>query len=169
MAPAPGMKRSAHRRWWPLALAALLIAAAGWQWRSDRQAETGTLLGLDPTSIQRIDLAWDGGAAEHYVQRDGHWMAVNGTTLPVDEGRLADLANTAAAPVQSWRPVADFEPAKIGLAPPSVVLTLDGHVLAFGEAAVTGPLRYVRAGDRIALVSVRFTPRPLKAVAADTH
>lgn len=146
-----------------------LIAAAGWQWHSDRQAANGTLLGLDPASIQRIDLAWDGGLAEHYLQRDGHWRAVDGTTLPVDEGRLADLAATAAAPVQSWRPLADFDSGKIGLSPPSVVLTLDGHALAFGEAAVTGPLRYVRAGDRIALVSVRFTPRPVKAVAADTH
>lgn len=163
------MKRSTRHRWWLLAIAVPLIAVAGWQWRSDRRAENGTLLGLDPASIQRIDLAWDGGVAEHYVRRDGRWLAVEGTSLTVDEGRLADLAATAAAPVQSWRPLGDFEPAKIGLAPPSAVLTLNGHALAFGEAAVTGPLRYVRAGDRIALVSVRFTPRPVKAVAADTH
>ena len=160
------MKRRARQRWWLLAIAVPLIAAAGWQWRSDRQAEPGTLLGLDPASVQRIDLAWDGGAAEHYARQDGHWRAVDGTTSPVDEGRLADLAATAAAPVLSWRPLADFDPARIGLAPPSVVLSLDGHPLAFGEAAVTGPLRYVRAGDRVALVSVRFTPRPTKAKAA---
>jgi hypothetical protein len=71
--------------------------------------------------------------------------------------------------VLSWRPLADFDPARIGLAPPSVVLTLDGHALAFGEAAVTGPLRYVRAGDRVALVSVRFTPRPARNGAAKPH
>lgn len=156
------MKRRTRQLGWMLAIAVALIGAAGWQWRSDRQAEAGTLLGLDPASIQRIDLAWDGGAAEHYVRRDGHWQAVDGTKLPVDEGRLGDLAGTAAAPVLSWRPLAEFEPSKIGLAPPSVVLTLDGHALAFGEAAVTGPLRYVRTGDRIALVSVRFTPRPAR-------
>jgi hypothetical protein len=163
------MKRGARGRWWLLAVAVPLIAAAGWQWRSDRQAEPGTLLGRDPASIGRIDLAWDGGATEHYARRDGRWQGVDGTPAAVDEGRLADLAATAAAPVLSWRPLADFDPARIGLAPPSVVLTLDGHALAFGEAAVTGPLRYVRAGDRVALVSVRFTPRPARNGAAKPH
>ncbi|MGO4702868.1 hypothetical protein [Dyella sp. 2RAB6] len=144
-------------------IAAALLLGAGWQWRHDQQQALGTLLDLDPTAVQRIDLAWHGGVTEHYARRDGHWQAVDGTTLPVDEGRLADLAATAAAPVQSWRPLAEFDPARIGLAPSPVVLTLDGQALSFGEVAVTGPLRYVRAGDRVALVSVRFTPRPAKA------
>lgn len=163
------MKRSTRRLSWLMAVAVPLIAAAGWQWHSDRQAQAGTLLDLDPAAIQRIDLAWDGGAAEHYARRDGRWQPIDGTTTPADEGRLADLAGTAAAPVLSWRPLADFDPSKIGLAPPSVTLTLDGHALAFGEAAVTGPLRYVRAGDRVALVSVRFTPRPTQNGGAKAH
>jgi len=146
-----------------LLVAAALLLAAGWQWQRDRQRETGTLLTLDPASVQRIDIAWHGGVAEHYARRDGHWQAVDGTTLAVDEGRLSDLAATAAAPVVSWRPLSEFDPARIGLAPSPVVLTLDGQALSFGEVAVTGPLRYVRAGDRVALVSVRFTPRPAKA------
>jgi hypothetical protein len=144
-------------------IAAALLAGAGWQWRHDRAQAPGSLLDLDPAAVQRIDLAWHGGVTEHYARHDGHWQAVDGTTLPVDEGRLEDLAATAAAPVQSWRPLAEFDPAKIGLAPPPVVLTLDGQALSFGEVAVTGPLRYVRAGDRVALVPVRFTPRPAKA------
>ena len=144
-------------------VAAALLIGAGWQWRHDRAQALGSLLDLDPASVQRIDMAWHGGVTEHYAKRDGRWQAVDGTTLPVDEGRLADLAATAAAPVQSWRPLAEFDPAKIGLAPSPVVLTLDGHALSFGEVAVTGPLRYVRAGDRVALVPLRFTPRPAKA------
>ena len=146
-----------------LLIALALLLAAGWQWRRDRQHETGTLLALDPASVQRIDIDWHGGTAEHYARRDGHWQAVDGTRLPVDEGRLTDLAATAAAPVLSWRPLTDFDPARIGLSPSPVVLTLDGQALSFGEVAVTGPLRYVRAGDRVALVPVRYTPRPAKA------
>ena len=144
-------------------VAAALVIGAGWQWRQDRAQATGTLLDLDPSTVQRIDLAWHGGAAEHYLKRDGHWQAVDGTVLPVDEGRLADLAATAAAPVVSWRPLSEFDPARIGLAPSPVVLTLDGRALSFGEVAVTGPLRYVRAGDRVALVAARYTPRPAQA------
>lgn len=157
------MKRAAHQRLWLLVLAVPLLAAAGWQWHHDRQDDPGTLLGLDPAAVQRIDLQVPGAAAEHYVRRDGRWQAVDNTALAVDEGRLADLAATAAAPVLSWRPVADFDPAKIGLAPPLAVLSLDGRALAFGETSVTGPQRYVRVGDRVALISVRFTPRAARA------
>ena len=76
-----------------------------------------------------------------------------------DDDRLRDLADIAAARVLSWRPLTDFEPAKIGLAPPQAVLTLDGQTLAFGVNAVAGPQRYVRVGERVALVSARYMPR----------
>ena len=160
------MKRATRQRLWLLALALPLLVAAGWQWRRDRQDDPGTLLGLDPATIQRIDLQLPGGDAEHYARRDGRWQAVDGTASATDEGRLADLAATAAAPVLSWRPLADFDPARIGLAPPVAVLSLDGRALAFGEVSVTGPQRYVRVGDRVALISVRFTPRATRTTRA---
>ncbi|HEX7732498.1 MAG TPA: hypothetical protein VF415_07610, partial [Rhodanobacter sp.] len=72
---------------------------------------------------------------------------------------MATLAAAAAAPVLQWRPAGDFDAAKIGLAPPLAVLTLDGQRLAFGAVSATGPQCYVRAGGRVALVSLRFMPR----------
>ncbi|MDN4481915.1 hypothetical protein QQX02_13370, partial [Demequina sp. EGI L300058] len=64
---------------------------------------------------------------------------------------------------------ADFDAAKLGLAPPLAQLALDGQVLDFGTTAVTGPLRYVRAGHRIALVPLRYTPRPATQNAERIH
>jgi hypothetical protein len=159
MAPPPRMSRAARQRLWLLAVAAALLAAAGWQWQSDRRSDPGTLLGIDPATVQRIDLDLPGHPAEHYTRRDGRWQPVDGTATAADEGRLAELADTAAANVLSWRPASDFDPAKIGLAPPSAILTLDGHRLEFGETSVTGPQRYVRSSDRIALVPARYSPR----------
>lgn len=153
------MKRSARQRLWLFALALPLIAGAAWQWQRDRQSDPGTLLALDPAAVQRIDLELPGTAPEHYARRGDHWEAVDGTALAVDEGRLAELAATAQARVLSWRPAADFDPARIGLAPPAAVLSLDGQALSFGETSVTGPQRYVRVGDRVALVPMRYTPR----------
>lgn len=154
------MKRSARQFVWLTAGAVMLIAAAAWQWRRDAEAEPGTLLSLAPESITHIELGIGTGAIEHYAKRDEHWWRTDGTPSRADDGRLGELADTAAADVLSWRPASDFDPAKIGLEPPVALLTLNGQALAFGETSVTGPQRYVRVGDRVALISVRYTPRP---------
>jgi len=155
------MKRAARQRWTLLAVVVVLLALALWQWQHDASHANGKLTSLDPAAISRISLALPDAATLHYEKRsDGHWWRTDGTARRVaDDDRLRDLADIAAARVLSWRPLADFEPVKIGLVPPQAVLTLDGQTLAFGVSAVTGPQRYVRVGERVALVSVRYMPR----------
>lgn len=143
-----------------LAGVAVLVALALWQWQADRARGPGTLLSIVPAAVTRIALRLGPGPMEHYEMRDHHWWRVDGTPRRADDGRLGELAATAAAPVIDWRAARDFDPAKIGLAPPSAVLILNGQQLAFGGMSVTGPQTYVRAGSRIALVSVRDVPRP---------
>ncbi|MDE2249048.1 MAG: hypothetical protein KGJ96_10795 [Xanthomonadaceae bacterium] len=155
------MKRAARQRLL-LSLAVIgLLGLAGWQWRHDARDATGTLTALDPAAIGHITLSLPGAAPLHYEKRaDGHWWQIDGTPSRVpDDARLRDLANIAAAPVLSWRPASDFDPARIGLAPPRATLDLDGHALAFGVSVVTGPQHYVRVGRRIALVPSRYMPR----------
>ncbi|SFR93435.1 hypothetical protein SAMN05216570_0831 [Dyella sp. OK004] len=157
------MKRATRQHLVLIAGAIALAALAGWQWHNDQQTDPGTLLSSEPASIQRIDLQLAGAAVEHYAKHDGHWQTLAGA--PADNGRLTELTEIAAANVLSWRPASDFDPAKIGLNPPIAILTLDGQRLEFGETAVTGPQRYVRSGNRVALVSVRYTPRPMQSEA----
>lgn len=146
------------------AAAVVLAGLAAWQWQLDRSRDPGLLLGLDPTEVSRIDLAIPGLPEEHYARHDGHWVAVDGFTGSADEGRLDELAATAAAAVLSWRPASEFDPARIGLSPPAASLSLNGQRLDFGETSVTGPQRYVRVDGRIALISVRYTPRPAQGI-----
>ncbi|WP_114241419.1 hypothetical protein [Dyella sp. C9] len=163
------MKRATRQRLWLTGGAIVLVAAAAWQWQRDADAAPGTLLQLAPARVTRIDLSIGNAPAEHYTRHDGHWWREGNATAHADDGRLDELANAAAAEVLSWRPASDFEPARIGLAPPLAVLSLDGQRLEFGETSVTGPQRYVRVGDRVALVSVRYTPRPASGEAVPTH
>ncbi|KRF02235.1 hypothetical protein ASG87_11140 [Frateuria sp. Soil773] len=161
------MTRSGRRRLVALLAVAALLAAAGWQWRQDRHAADGTLLARDPASIDAIALRLAGAPVEHYARRDGHWWRTDaGTPVRADDGRLGELAEVAAAPVLGWREADAFEPGRIGLSHPLAVLTLDGQALEFGESMATGPLRYVRVGRRIALVPLRYTPRPVQGVRA---
>jgi hypothetical protein len=154
------MTRAGRQRVAVVAGVLALLILAFWQWRSDARATAGTLLDMPPPAIQRISLSIGAAPAMHYEQRGGHWWRVDGVPQAADDGRLAELAATAAAPVASWRATADFDLARIGLSPPQAVLRLDGQTLEFGEVAAIGPLRYVRVGDRVALVPARYAPRP---------
>lgn len=154
------MQRATRQRLaWTVAVM-LLLALAAWQWRYDASAEPGSVLDLAPEQVTRIALGIGGAPPMHYERRDGHWWQTDGTPRRTDDGRLAELAATAAAPVISWRAASDFDPARIGLAPPQAVLSLDGHTLEFGATAATGAQRYVRVGPRIALLPERYSPRP---------
>ena len=159
------MRRKSRQRLLLLLGVTALLGWALWQRGQDLRAAPGTLLALDPATITQVELRLRHGPAEHYRKHDGHWWRTDGTPARADDGRLDELTAIAQAPVLDWRVAAAFDPAKIGLAPPLAVLRLDGRTLAFGETAVTGPLRYVRVGARIARVSVRYTPRPARDAA----
>lgn len=165
------MKRASRRRLTLLLAVLALLALAGWQMRRDASHENGNLTALDPAAITHISLTLPGAASLHYEKRaDGHWWRTDGTPSRVaDDNRLHDLADVAAAHVLSWRPASDFDPAKIGLAPPRAILDLDGQSLAFGVSAVTGPQHYVRVGRRIALVSSRYMPRSPEIKTTELH
>jgi hypothetical protein len=163
------MKRATRQRLILLLVVVALLVLVGWQLRRDAQGEPGTLLALDPASISHITLTLSGAPTMHYEKRDGHWWRTDGTPERAIDGRLTELADTAAARVLSWRPASDFDPAKIGLAPPQAILTLDGQALEFGESSVTGPQHFVRVGPRIALVSLRYTPRSPALKTTELH
>jgi hypothetical protein len=152
-----------------LFVVAALGLASAWQWRADARHESGMLTTRDPAGISHIALTLAGAAPMHYEKRAGHWWRTDGVPVRAIDGRLDDLATTAAAPVLRWRPASDFDPAKIGLAPPRAILALDGERLEFGETAVTGPQHYVRVGGRIALVPLRYMPRSPAAATLQLH
>jgi hypothetical protein len=163
------MKRANHQRLILLLAVLALLVLAGWQLQRDARNETGPLTAIDPASVTHITLTLPGAPAMHYEKRDGHWWRTDDTPARANDARLSDLADAAAAHVLSWRPASDFDPAKIGLAPPKAVLDLDGQTLEFGESSVTGPQHYVRVGQRIALVSERYMPRSPATQTTELH
>lgn len=156
------MTRRGRQRLLVLILAAGLVAAVVWQTRHDASsAVAASLSPLDPARIDHVELTFRGGPKQAFTRRDGQWYADERPTEPIDGGKLDELASMAAVPAFSWRPASDFDPAKLGLAPPLATLRLDDTELEFGEPAAVGEQRYVRVGDRIALVPLQALPRPM--------
>lgn len=151
------MRRAQRRLGWLLAGAAVLVALAAWQWHRERAA--ATLLPLDPASVTRIDITWQGQPTQHYVKRDGHWYRVESSARRIDDAYPARLAELAATPVLEWRKTSDMHLNTIGLTTPPVIVQLDGHTLAYGSLAAFGPQRFVRVGGRIAVIPASYSPR----------
>ena len=151
-----------------LGLAALivLIGAVAWQWHADdADARAHVLTTLDPDSVSHMEVALKGLPAQRFDRRDGHWISGSATA---DEGRAGELAALAATPVAEWRPVPDFDLAKIGLTPPIAVLVLDGTRVEFGEMTALRKQRYARVGNRIAIVPAQALPRAPRTASLPT-
>lgn len=144
----------------------VLVGAAAWQWHADEaDARAHTLTPLDPDAIGHVTVALRGAPLQHFERRNGHWVSPEGHT---DQGRAGELAGLAATPVASWQPASDFDAAKIGLAPPLAVLTLDDVRIEFGEMTALGKQRYVRIGNRIAFVPAQALPRAPRTASLPT-
>jgi len=143
---------------------AVLVALAWMQWRSDRAQAPGTLLPLAPGRIERIELEIPGQRPQDYRRRDGHWWRMGATPQRADaDGRLDRIAAIAAAPVQRWLPLKRMDLHALGLKPPRLILVLNGRRLEYGVMTPFEPGRYVRVGERIAVIPAQYTPQAAPA------
>lgn len=143
-----------------------LVAAVAWQWHADDDdARAHTLTGLEPDAVRHIEVNLRGTPEQRFDRQGGQWTSAG---AKADEGRAEDLASLAATPVASWRPASEFDAAKIGLSPPVAVLVLDDVRLEFGDMAALGKQRYVKVGDRIAIVPAQALPRAPRTAALPT-
>jgi hypothetical protein len=150
-----------------VAAVALLLAAVGWQWHADEaDAREHTLTPLDPDTAMHMAVALKGLPDQRFEKRNGRWVSLD--TATTDEGRAEELVSLAATPVADWKPADDFDPAKVGLAPPIAVLTIDGTRIEFGEMTALGKQRYARVGQRIAFVPAQALPRAPRTQALPT-
>lgn len=142
-----------------LAVVALaLVATVLWVGRRDYVRDPPSLVPLDPAAITRIELTIPPLASQAFERRPSGWWRVAPSGARADSTRVERLAQLAATPVTRWLPAAGIAPQKIGLAPPSATLVLNGVRLEYGGLTAIGDLRYVRTGHRIALVPRQYSP-----------
>ncbi|HET8897804.1 MAG TPA: hypothetical protein VFN09_03345 [Rhodanobacteraceae bacterium] len=151
------MRRETRQRLQLYAVVLLLASIAWCSARKDNTLPPGQLLGLDPATINQVEVQAADGELRQFERRDGVWWMIQPTEAPADPAHLERLTEIAAATPLRWRPRKDFDTARIGLAKPFATLTLDGQRLVFGGLSALGPQRYVAVGDHVALIGARYT------------
>lgn len=139
-------------------VAVLLVAAVLWVGRRDYVRDPPTVTALDPDAVTRIELDIPPIAPQVFERRHGGWWRVEPSSARADDARVQRLARLAASPVARWTSAADLARGGAGLAHPSATLVVNGDRLEYGGLTAIGELRYVRIGDRIALVPRQYSP-----------
>ena len=139
-------------------VAAVLVAAVLWVGRREYLRDPPAVTSLDSDAVTRIELDVPPVEPQVFEKRHGGWWRVRPSEARADDARVQRLANLAATPVSRWMTVAGTDLDKLGLEHPSATLVLSGERLEYGGLSAIDELRYVKVGDRIALVPRQYSP-----------
>ncbi|HEX7368981.1 MAG TPA: hypothetical protein VF284_01695 [Rhodanobacteraceae bacterium] len=149
----------ANRNLGVLAIVAIvLVAAVLWVGRREYLHNPPALTTLDPDAVTHIELDIPPITPQVFERRADGWWRIEPSEARADDARVQRLAKLAATPVARWLPMAKIDAAKVGLEPPSATLVLDRVRLEYGGLTAIDNLRYVRVGDKIALVPRQYSP-----------
>lgn len=142
-------------------VAALLGAAVYAELAHERAQAMDPLTAIDLDAVTWLDVACVAcGSPRRFEKIGGHWRMRAPFDRAADDAAVERLLAIAHAPVRLRRARGELDPAKLGLEPPQVVLTLDAVSIRFGATDAIDGDRYVDAGgDTIALVPDRFSAR----------
>ena len=142
-----------------LAIVALvLVAAVLWVGRREYLRDRPAVTALDPDAVTKVELDIPPVAPQVFEKRHGGWWRVKPSEARADDARVQRLANLAATPVSRWMAASRMDLSKVGLAHPSATLVVNGVRLEFGGLTAIDELRYVKVGDKIALVPRQYSP-----------
>lgn len=144
-------------------VAAALVAAVLWVGRREYLRDPPAVTSIDPDAVTRIELDIPPVARQVFEKRHGGWWRVQPSQARADDARVQRLANLAATPVSRWMAASGIDLSKVGLAQPSATLVLDGVHLEYGGLTAIDELRYVKVGNKIALVPRQYSPEVMLA------
>lgn len=139
-------------------IAVVLVTAVLWAGRREYLRDPPAITSIDPDAVTRVELDIPPLATQTFERRAGGWWRVQPSEARADDARVQHLANLAATPVSRWMAGSAIAPAKVGLDHPSATLVLNGVRIEYGGLTAIDDLRYVRVGDKVALVPRQYSP-----------
>jgi hypothetical protein len=134
-----------------LALAAVGLGAL--LWFSREQPETfPPLTPLQQAEVSSIELAHPDAPLIRLEKQGTAWRLTAPVSAPADDFEVSSLVNLATLEIKRSLPLAEAYLKQLQLDPPNYTITLNSHVLGFGDTEPIEFRRYVRSGDQLALV-----------------
>ncbi len=151
------MNRQTFNTWILASVVAILGLAAVAEQARERMMAPKPLTALDRKTVREIVLECPACPRRRIERVQGAWSLAEPFVLPADVGTVERLLDIGSAPVRHRYKIEKFDPDKIGLEPPSAILTLGTQRLTFGTTDAISQMRYVRVGDAVALMHDRFS------------
>ena len=158
MAAAPAVSRANRNLAVLAAIAIVLVALVLWVGRREYLRDPPAVTSVDPAAVTSVELDIPPVAPQVFEKRHGGWWRIKPSEARADDARVQRLANLAATPVSRWMETSGIDLSKIGLDHPSATLLVNGVRLEYGGLTAIDELRYVKVGDKIALVPRQYSP-----------
>lgn len=129
----------------------------------ERTLAVHPLTALDPASVQHFEIRCRDCQTRRFERDSTGWRMLEPYAQPANPESVARLLAVVRAPVRTRAKLADYDPAKLGLAPPQFTLTFDQVTIEIGGEDPIEHDRYVRLGDELLRVPDRFSARLLEA------
>ncbi len=141
-----------------LTMVLLLGAAVLAELKREEWERPAPLSRIDRHAVREVRIECTAPCAPRRFEKvQGHWWMRAPYALAADDEAVSRLLSIAALPVRRRHAATELEPARLGLAPPQVVLMLDAARIEFGGTDALNGDRYVRFGDTVSLVPDRFS------------
>jgi hypothetical protein len=147
-----------------LGSAVMLLGAGVWlELVRERALMPQALTALDPARVQHVEIRCTDCQTRRF-ERDGTgWRMLEPYAQPANAEAVARLLAVVRAPVRTRAKLADYDPAKLGLAPAQFTLRFDQITIEIGNEDPIEHDRYVHIGDELLRVPDRFSARLLEA------
>jgi hypothetical protein len=151
-----------------LALIVALLGAGVWMEIGREQAlAPQPLTALDPASVQHVEIRCRDCTTRRFERDAAGWRMLEPYAQPANPDAVARLLNVLRASVRTRANIADYAPAKLGLAPAQFTLKYDDVTIEIGNEDPIEHDRYVKLGDELLRVPDRFSARLLESAESE--
>lgn len=135
-----------------LAVMLVLLLAAVFLLGEEAAPPTPAVLATDFSEVDTLRVELGERTPLEFERVGTSWRMSAPLVLDADLGRLQNIVTGLGVAAHASYPVAELDPATLGLDPPRARVVVDGEVFEFGDTSPADGRRYLRQGDVVHVV-----------------
>ena len=147
-----------------LALAVAMLGGAVYaELERERTLGVQPLTRLDPATIRHVEIRCRDCQTRRFERAGAGWRMLEPYAQVANTDSVARLLAVAQAPVRTRAKLAEYDAAKLGLAPPQFTLKYDDLTIEIGNEDPIEHDRYVKLDGELLRIPDRFSARLLES------